>query len=119
MAAPVMFTEEHSPRDSKASPGGEQSHDTAELCLSAPASSQAPSWGAGGGISHSTYSTGDFSVQIRIILSGFALFFSNTSFPIFSGQTTDIWKILHVNFSSKGKTNSSMILDWVISTSRG
>lgn len=45
MAAPVIFTEEHSPRDSKAFPGGQHSCDTAEPRLSAPVTSQAPSWG--------------------------------------------------------------------------
>lgn len=63
-------------------------------------------------ISHNTYSTGDFPVQIWIIQSAFALFFSTTSLPISSGQTTDIWKVTDSsqNFSSKGGTNSSMIL---------
>lgn len=45
MAAPVIFTEEHSPRGSKAFPGGQQRCDTAEPQLRAPVSSQAPSWG--------------------------------------------------------------------------
>lgn len=45
MAAPVIFTEEYGPRDIKAFSGGQQSCDTAEPQLGAPATSQAPSWG--------------------------------------------------------------------------
>jgi len=43
MAAPVIFAEEHGPRDIKAFSGGQQSCDTTGL--GAPATSQAPCWG--------------------------------------------------------------------------
>lgn len=45
MAAPVILTEEYGPRDITAFPEGQQSCDTADPWLSAPATRQAPSWG--------------------------------------------------------------------------
>lgn len=66
-------------------------------------------------------STGEFPVQARIILSAFALI----SLPLFSlfllgkKQISGRSQILHVNFSSKGETNSSMILVRVTPASRG
>lgn len=88
MGAPVIFTEEHSPRGSKAFPGGQQSCDTADM---AQCSSQQSGSLLGREISQN--STGEFPVQARIILSAFALIFSTPSFSISSGLTTDIWKV--------------------------
>lgn len=119
MAAPVIFAEEHSPRDSKAFPGGQQSCDTAELQLSAPVTSQVPSWGG----KSPTTPTQQVIFQCKSGL--FCLYLHLSSLPLLSlfplgkQQISERLQILHTNFSSKGETNSSMILVWVTPTSRG
>lgn len=119
MAAPVMFAEEHSLRDSRAFPGGQQSRDTAEPELSAPVTTRAPSWGG----KSPTTPTQQVIFQCKSGLFCLHLHLSSLPllclFPLGKQQLSGRLQILHVNFFSKGETISSMILVQVTPTSRG